>query len=162
MLDTLTQDLRFGARQVSRAPGFAVIAIVTLALGIGANTAVFTLTHALLLRTLPVRDPGELVQLTLGLNAPKRGGSDAPLNSPLIEAIQKQSRSLHDIFAWCVYDFPFKDGSINSGIHGAIISGNAFQSLGIHPAAGRLITPADDQSGGGPDGLAAVSAIASG
>jgi len=63
--DSLGQDVRFAARQIMRAPGFAAVAILTLALGIGANTAVFTLTHALLLRTLPVRDPGELVRLLL-------------------------------------------------------------------------------------------------
>jgi hypothetical protein len=156
LLDSLAQDLRFATRQISRAPGFATVAIVTLALGIGANTAVFTLTHALLLRTLPVRDPGELVRLTIDLGAPKGDGHDAPLNLPLIESIQNQSRSFHGIFAWCVYDFPFKDDAVNGGIHGAIVSGNAFQSLGISPAVGRLLSPADDQSGGGPDGLAAV------
>jgi predicted permease len=156
LLDSLAQDVRFAARQVSRAPGFAAVAIVTLALGIGANTAVFTLTHALLLQILPVRDPGELVRLTIDLSATRADGGNAPLNLPLIEAIERQSRSFHDVFAWCVYDFPFKDGTVNSGIHGAIVSGNAFQSLGVHPAAGRLLTPADDQSGSGPDGLAAV------
>jgi predicted permease len=155
-LDTLGLDLRFAARQMMRAPGFAAVAILTLALGIGANTAVFTLTHALLLRTLPVRDPGELVRLSMDLSATESDGHNAPLNLPIIEAMRKQSHTLHDIFAWCVYDFPFKDGSVNGGIHGAIVSGNAFASLGVLPAAGRLLTPADDQDGGGPDGLAAV------
>jgi predicted permease len=154
--DTLGQDVRFAARQMMRAPGFAAVAILTLALGIGANTAVFTLTHALLLRTLPVRDPGELVRLSMDLSATETDGDNAPLNLPIIEAIRKQSHSLHDIFGWCVYDFPFKDGSVNGGIHGAIVSGNAFASLGVLPAAGRLLMPADDQAGGGPDGLAAV------
>jgi len=155
-LDALAQDIRYGARQLKHAPGFAFIAVLTLALGIGANTAVFTLTHALLLSTLPVRDPGELVRLAIDLRGSEINGRNAPLNLPIIEAIEKQSRSFHGIFAWCVYDFPFKDGSINNGIHGAIVSGNAFESLGMHPAAGRLLTPADDQPGGGPDGLAAV------
>ncbi|HEX3471210.1 MAG TPA: ABC transporter permease [Silvibacterium sp.] len=155
-LERILQDVRFAWRQILRAPGFAVVAILTLALGIGANTAVFTLTHALLLRTLPVRDPGELVRLTLDLSAIDKNGHDAPLNLPFLDAIQKQSRSLHDVFAWCVYDFPFKDGNVNGGIHGAIVSGNAFEALGVRPAAGRLLTPADDQAGGGPDGLAAV------
>jgi predicted permease len=154
--DALDQDIRYGARQLKHAPGFALIAVLTLALGIGANTAVFTLTHALLLSTLPVRDPGELVRLAINLRGNEINSRNAPLNLPIIEAIEKQSRSFHGIFAWCVYDFPFKDGSINSGIHGAIVSGNAFESLGMHPAAGRLLTPADDQPGGGPDGLAAV------
>lgn len=156
LVDELVQDVRFATRQIVRAPGFAIIAILTLGLGIGANTAVFTLTHALLLQTLPVRDPGELVRLAIDLSAVDKNGHDAPLNLPIIEAIEKQSHSVHDVFAWCVYDFPFRDGGLNSGIHGAIVSGNAFDSLGIQPAAGRLLTPADDQKGGGSDGLAAV------
>jgi predicted permease len=154
-VDALIQDIRFGARQIRHSPGFALIAILTLSLGIGANTAVFTLTHALLLKTLPVRDPGELVRLTISMSA-ERNGRNAPLNLPIIEFIHAHSRSFHGIFAWCVYDFPFKDGVINSGIHGAILSGNAFQSLGVKPALGRLLTPADDEQGGGSDGLAAV------
>jgi predicted permease len=156
VLDTLGQDIRFAARQMVRAPAFATVAILILALGIGANTAVFTLTHALLLSTLPVREPGELVRLAIDLSATQTNSHDAPLNLPFIEAIQKQSHSFHDIFAWCVYDFPFKDGTVNSGIHGAVVSGNAFEALGVLPAAGRLLSPADDQPGGGPDGLAAV------
>jgi predicted permease len=156
VVDTLGQDIRFAVRQMIRAPAFAAVAVLILALGIGANTAVFTLTHALLLSTLPVRDPGELVRLAIDLSATQTDGHDAPLNLPIIEAIQKQSHSFHDIFGWCVYDFPFKDGGINSGIHGAVVSGNAFEALGVHPAAGRLLNPADDQPGGGPDGLAAV------
>jgi predicted permease len=155
-LDALVQDIRFGARQMKHAPGFALVAVLTLALGIGANTAVFTLTHALLLSTLPVRDPGELVRLTMDVSAAETNGRNAPLNLPIIEAIENQSHSFHGIFAWCVYDFPFKDGGVNRGIHGAIVSGNAFESLGIRPAVGRLLIPADDQPGGGPDGLAAV------
>jgi putative ABC transport system permease protein len=155
-VDAIVQDVRFGARQMKRAPGFALIAILTLALGIGANTAVFTLTHALLLSALPVRDAGELVRLTMDLSAAGANAHNAPLNLPIIEFLEKKTRSLHGIFAWCVYDFPFKDGNVNSGIHGAIVSGNAFDSLGVRPAAGRLLTPADDQPGGGPDGLAAV------
>jgi predicted permease len=155
-VERVLQDARFAVRQIIRSPGFAVIAILTLGLGIGANTAVFTLTHALLLQTLPVRDPGELVRLAIDLGATESNDQDAPLSVPMIEAIQRQSRTVHDVFGWCVYDFPFRDGNVNSGIHGAVVSGNAFAALGVRPAAGRLLTPADDQPGGGPDGLAAV------
>ena len=155
-VDGLLQDARYALRQLRGSPGFTLTAVLTLALGIGANTAVFTLTHALLLRTLPVRQPGELVRLAIDLSATRADARDVPLNLPIIEAIQKQSRSMHDVFAWCVYDFPFRDGSFNGGIHGTIVSGNAFQALGTRPAAGRLLTPADDQPGGGSDGLAAV------
>jgi predicted permease len=155
-LDTIAQDIRFATRQIVRAPGFAIVAIATLALGIGVNTAVFTLTDALLLRTLPVPDPGELVRLAIDLSSVQNDGHNAPLNLPFIEAIRKQSSSFHGVFGWCVYDFPFNDGAVNSGIHGAIVSGNAFESLGLHAAVGRLLTPADDEPGGGPDGIAAV------
>ena len=158
LLSRLFQDVRFAWRQVLRARGFALIAVLTLALGIGANTAVFTLTHALLLSTLPVRDPGELVRLSINMGSGGAGGDDsnAGLSLPMVTAIQKQTRTLHDVFGWCVYDFPFRDGIVNSGIHGAVVSGNAFAALGTHPIAGRLLLPEDDRPGGGPDGLAAV------
>ena len=64
---------------------------------------------------LPVRDPGELVRLAIDLSETQTDSQNAPLNLPIIEAIQRQSHSFHDLFGWCVYDFPFKDGSINSG-----------------------------------------------
>ena len=155
-VERVLQDIRFATRQIVRAPGFAVIAILTLGLGIGANTAVFTLTHALLLQTLPVRDPGEVVRLAIDLGVTQNNSHDAPLSLPMIEGIQRQSRTVHDVFGWCVYDFPFRDGDVNGGIHGAVVSGNAFQALGLRAAAGRLLTEADDQTGGGPEGLAAV------
>src|SRR5579863_3841479 len=62
-LDSLWQDVRYGARTLRKSPGFTAIAVLTLALGIGANTAIFTMTNGLMLRTLPVRDPGNLVEL---------------------------------------------------------------------------------------------------
>ena len=156
LLNELLQDIRFGWRQLKRAPGFAVIAILTLTMGIGANTAVFTLTHALLLSTLPIPKPGALVRLAIDMNAEQSDSHDVPLSLPMIEEIQRQSHTLQDVFAWCVYDFPFRDGTVDGGIHGALVSGNAFDALGLEPAAGRLLLPADDQPGGGPDGIAAV------
>lgn len=155
-LETLWQDVRFASRQVRRTPGFAVTAILTLALGIGANTAIFTLTHALLLSNLPVPDPGQLVRLTIDLHAPNGDANNSPLNVPLIQAAQQRARSFSGVFGWCVYDFVLRDDGVIHGRRGAIVGGNAFQALGIRPAAGRLLTPADDQPGGGPDGWAAV------
>lgn len=155
-LDRLGQDIRYATRQLVRAPGFAVTAILTLALGIGANTAIFTLTHALLLSSLPVRDPGQLVRLAMDFHMGTDRSRNEPLNLPFIEMTQQRARSFSGVFAWCVYDFVFRDGDVIGGRRGAIVGGNAFQVLGIHPAAGRLLTPADDQPGGGPDGWAAV------
>ncbi|HEY3991212.1 MAG TPA: ABC transporter permease [Acidobacteriaceae bacterium] len=156
-LERLAQDIRFALRQIRRAPGFAVVAILTLALGIGANNAVFTLTHALLLQGLPIPDPNRLVRLSLDLRgANPADGADAPLNLPLIQAIGRRAHSFSGVFGWCVYDFVPPRGEGRDEIRGAIVSGNAFQVLGVRPAAGRLLTPADDQPGGGPDGWAGV------
>lgn len=156
-LERLLQDIRFAIRQIRRAPGFALIAILTLALGIGANNAVFTLTHALLLSNLPIPGPDQLVRLSLDLRgANPADGTDAPLNLPLIQAIGRRAHSFSGVFGWCVYDFIPQRGQGPDDLRGAIVSGNAFQVLGVRPAAGRLLTPADDQPGGGPDGWAAV------
>jgi hypothetical protein len=156
-LERLLQDLRFAMRQIHRAPGFALIAILTLALGIGANNAVFTLTHALLLEGLPIPKPDQLVRLSIDLTgAAPDAPSDAPLNLPMIEAIRRRSHTIRAAFGWCVYDFPLAEKTGIHGIHGAAVSGNAFQTLGVRPALGRLLAPADDQPGGGPDGWAAV------
>jgi hypothetical protein len=80
VLEELVQDARYALRQLRISPGFTLTALLTLALGIGANTAVFTLTHALLLRTLPVRDPGELVRLAINMTAVRADAEDVPLN----------------------------------------------------------------------------------
>lgn len=152
--ERLWQDVWFATRQILRAPGFAMVAILTLALGIGANTAIFTLTHALLLSSLPVPDPGQLVRLAIDFHAPD--GKNAPLNLPLIEMLQRRAHALSGVFGWCVYDFVLKDNGVSQGRRGAVVSGNAFQVLGLHAAAGRLLVPADDQPGGGPDGWAAL------
>jgi predicted permease len=155
-LERLVQDLRFATRQIRRAPGFAPIAILTLALGIGANNAVFTLTHALLLQNLPVAEPVWLVRLTLRLSDSDPDDDNAPLNLPMMQAIARRAHSFSGVFGWCVYDFVPPRGENRDDIRGAIVSGNAFQVLGVQPAAGRLLTPADDQPGGGPDGWAGV------
>ena len=155
-LERLLQDVRFALRQIARAPGFAVIAILILALGIGANNAVFTLTHALLLRSLPVARPEELVRLALEFPDADARSKNVPLNLPFIEAIGSRAHSFNGVFGWSVYDFVFKDGADIHGIHGATVSGNTFAVLGLKPAAGRLLNARDDQPGGGPDGWAAV------
>jgi predicted permease len=156
-LERLLQDLRFAMRQIRRAPVFALIAILTLALGIGANNAVFTLTHALLLSGLPVADPDRLVRLAIDLKgAGADAPSDAPLNLPMLQALGRRSHSFSGIFGWSIYGFRPQRGDTRRGILGATVSGNAFQVLGIRPAAGRLINAADDQPGGGPDGWAGV------
>ena len=147
-VERMVQDVRFALRQIARAPGFAVIAILILALGIGANNAVFTLTHALLLRNLPVAKPEELVRLALEFPDDDARSKNVPLNLPFMEAIGSRARSFNGVFGWSVYDFVFKDGAEIHGIHGATVSGNTFEVLGLKPAAGRLLHAGDDRPGG--------------
>jgi len=154
-LDRLGQDIRYATRQMLRAPGFAATAILTLALGIGANTAIFTLTHALLLSSLPVRDPGQLVRLAMDFHENEHSRNQ-PLSVPFMQYIQRRTQTMTGIFGWSTYDFVLADRGTSRGVRGAVVSGNTFESLGLHPAAGRLLEPADDQPGGGPDGWAAV------
>ncbi len=155
-IDRLAQDLRFAARQILRAPSFALIAILTLALGIGANTAIFSLTHALLLSTLPVPAPDQLVRLAIDLHNPRAEANNAPLNVPFVQFLSEHAQTFRGVFGWSVYDFVFTEAGASRGFRGAIVSGNAFQVLGVRPVAGRLLTPADDQPGGGPDGWSTV------
>ncbi|HEX3837885.1 MAG TPA: permease prefix domain 1-containing protein, partial [Steroidobacteraceae bacterium] len=133
-LERLLQDLRFATRQIRRAPGFALIAILTLALGIGANNAVFTLTHALLLQGLPIPDPDRLVRLATHLPGPSGEYMDLGLSLPMIQTFQQRSHTIRGAFGWCVYDFPLTEKNGVHGIHGAVVSGNAFQTLAVRPA----------------------------
>ncbi|HTZ89582.1 MAG TPA: ABC transporter permease, partial [Alloacidobacterium sp.] len=155
-LDEMMQDIRFATRQSARKPGFALVAILTLTLGIGANTAIFTLTHALLLSGLPVPDAGRLVRVVIHVRGGKREMNNVPLSLSMIEFVQRRADAFSGVFGWSVYDFVLKDNGVSRGRRGAVVSGNAFDVLGLHAAAGRLLSPADDQPGGGPDGWAAV------
>src|SRR3984885_1224727 len=157
-LERLLQDLGFAMRQIGRARGFALIAILTLALGIGANTAVFTLTHAMLLSSVPVTEPDRLVRLAIDLTDadPTDDDSDLPLSLPMMQELNGRAKSFDGVFGWSIYAFRPQKSDDRRTILGATVSGNAFQVLRLHAAAGRLIQPADDQPGGGPDGWAAV------
>jgi len=155
-MESVWADVKFAARQLWNSPAFAATAVLTLALGIGANTGIFTLMHALLLKSLPIPEPDRLVRIALDIDSPNGVVSDQPLNAFLLQSIQRHSKTLSGSFGWTPFDFVLKE---DTGLHiysGAVVSGNAFQVLGVTPAAGRLLTPADDQRGGGPDGWAAV------
>jgi len=155
-LESIWADAKFAMRQLAKSPAFAATAVLTLALGIGANTGIFTLTHALLLQSLPIPEPERLVRIALDIDTPNGMVSDQPLNAFLLQSIQRHSKTLSGLFGWAPYDFVLKEDTGSRIYSGAVVSGNTFQVLGIIPAAGRLLTPADDQRGGGPDGWAAV------
>ncbi|HEX3473064.1 MAG TPA: ABC transporter permease, partial [Silvibacterium sp.] len=155
-LESVWADVKFALRQLVKSPAFTATAVLTLALGIGANTGIFTLTRALLLKSLPVPDPDGLIRIALDVDSPNGFVNDVELNVFLIHSIQKHTNSFSGVFGWAPYDFVLKEDTGERIYSGAVVSGNAFQALGITPAAGRLLTPEDDQRGGGPDGWAAV------
>lgn len=155
-LETLWQDARFALRQLRKSPGFALTAILTLALGIGATTGIFSLTRALLFDPLPIPDPGSLVRISLVLNNPGGTVPDMPLNSFMIDSLRRHATALSGIFGWSPYFFVLKEDTGLQIYDGAMVSGSTFQVLGLRAAAGRLLTPDDDRPGGGPDGWAAV------
>ena len=145
LMDELAMDLRIGLRQITRNPGFAAIAVVTLALGIGANTALFSIFNSLILRPLPVRDPGSLALLTNG-----------SWSYPIWNEIAARETELFDgAFAWSVQRFDLSASGQTEPVDGAYVSGRLFDVLGVTASRGRMITPADD-GGAAPDGPVAV------
>lgn len=152
--DNLVRDLHFGLRQLQRSPGFAVTAILTLALGLGANTAIFSLINALLLRPLPVPHADRLAIISL-----KDSNEDSPrygLNTPIVRTLEKH----HEIFQYLAASFSVnlqvRSTSGNQQIPGIMTSGQYFQATEVPPLRGRYLTVADDQEKGSPSGFAAV------
>jgi predicted permease len=157
-LELLRQDAGYALRQFRQSPSFVLISVLTLTLGIGANTAIFTLMNSLWLQSLPVKDPGSLVLIGVQANNPTPIAQSAmPVMSlPMIESLERHTRSFSGIFGWCDYGADLLENDITHTYPGTIVSGNIFDVLGVRPAAGRLLTAADDQPGGGPDGWAVV------
>ncbi|TAM83978.1 MAG: ABC transporter permease [Acidobacteria bacterium] len=144
-LETLLQDLRYGLRQLRRNPGFTAVAVLTLALGIGANTAIFSLIDAVMLRTLPVTKPDELMQVQY--HDPRWSGQGGNFTNSLWEQVRDQQDVFSGVFAWSQTRFDLAGGGAVHMVNGIWVSGGFFNSLGLHPAAGRLITASDDRRG---------------
>src|SRR3989441_6341249 len=149
-MERLLQNILLGIRSLRRTPGFALTAIVTLALGIGLGTAVFTVADALLLRRLPVRDQDRLV--VLWGEAPDRG-FDYPLRLDEAREFARRTRSLAQV-AFFGYEgawpMPIRDGERIARLRGAIVSGEFFDVLGVQPSLGRALHAADDVVGAAP------------
>src|SRR6266478_6256808 len=147
-MQTVWQDARYGLQVLAKNPGFSLIAILTLALGIGANTAIFSLLNQVLLRRLPVRNPSELV--VLKSPGPKRGhvwsdGDDSEIFSyPLYKGLAKNTAVFDGVMAR--YEFAASiasHGQTDRG-SGELVTGNYFEVLGVRSALGRVLSPADD------------------
>jgi len=155
-MSTILQDLRYALRQLRRSPGFAITAILTLALGIGANTAIFSLLDQALLRSLPVRDPQRLVVLE-GTGDAWRGHSSSYggdiasyFSYPMYRDLKSQakSRGLEDLLATSKAAFDISFRNATELTEGEIVSGNYFSLLGTRPYRGRLLTASDDTTPG--------------
>ena len=143
-IETLWRDIRYGARQFRMNPLFTAVAILSLALGIGANTAVFTLLDQLVLRLLPVKDPQRLVMIWS--TGPHFGGNSGAraASYPMYQDFQRQAKAFE--FVFCRMETPSSitiDGGTER-VGGELISGNYFQALGVGPALGRVFSPAAD------------------
>jgi putative ABC transport system permease protein len=149
VLETLAQDVRYGLRQLQRSPGFTAVAVLTLALGIGVNTAIFSLIDAVMLRTLPVEKPGELYQVQVG-NADEGGGGsggESRLTTEMWEQLRDQRDVFASTFAWALTHFDLAERSTTRGVNGLWVSGSFFRALGLRPVAGRLVADSDDRPG---------------
>ena len=155
-MNALLQDIRYGLRMLAKSPGFAVVAILTLALGIGANAAIFQLIDAVRLRTLPVRDPSTIAIIHNNMHQWGSGNFNGPYSEftfPLWEQIQQRQQAFSSIAVWGAHTFDLAKGGEVDNAHGIFVSGEFFQTLSVQPILGRLISDADDQKGcaGGVD-----------
>lgn len=146
LIESVIQDLRYGLRMLRKSPTFTAVALLTLALGIGANTAIFSLIDAVMLRTLPVDEPQALLQLKTE-NPRRPGAASGGFTNPLWEQIRGQQDVFSDLFAWSEGRFDLAQGGAVRLAHGMWVSGNFFSALRLRPAAGRLIAPSDDYRG---------------
>ncbi len=154
-LETLWSDLRFGARLLRFNPVFAGAAILSLALGIGANTAIFQLLDAVRLRTLPVKNSQEITRIAIE----QRGGRSGDFTSRYSDLtyaiwmeIHAQQQAFSNVFAWSPTQFNIAPSGEAHNVQGLWVSGEFFQTLALEPAAGRLLNSADDTEGCSPGG----------
>ena len=145
------QDIRYAVRTLRAAPAFTAVAFASLALGIGANTAIFELIDAVRLRNLPVPHPEQLARIQIRGGNSNIGLSDEPfqLTYPLFREIRRQQQAFSKVLAWNSGgdSFILGEGAQARYVPGIEVSGDFFATLGIQPAAGRLLTAADDQPG---------------
>ncbi len=156
---TLMQDVRFALRQLRKTPGFTITVLVTLALGIGANAAIFTLVNAVLLRSLPVGDPKTLVRVgdsndcCVGFGTHDNGDYSL-FPTAVYEEMKKSTPELEELAA-IQAGFEWRPVTVRRDVAGAearslmgeYVSGNYFRTFGLRPAAGRLLTDSDDVKG---------------
>ncbi len=155
-LESVWQDVRYAVRMLSKSPGFFLVAVLTLGLGIGANTAIFSIVNSLLLRPLPVPEPDRLV--TISSDTAVRFGftAGAGWNYPMWDRLRQRAEAFDGALAFTAERFNLAPGGERQPVDGLYVSGEFFTTVGVPALLGRTFTPADDVRGGGPDGPVAV------
>ncbi len=144
-MENLWQDIKYGSRMLLHNPGFTLVAALSLALGIGANTTIFSLVNALLLRALPVEDPGELVWVyTSDFSGPPYGTSSYP---DFLD-FRGKGEAFSGVLASSSQPLSMSSDGVTERVLGEIVTGNYFTLLGVKPALGRTFLPEEDQSPG--------------
>jgi predicted permease len=164
-MNSILQDVRYAIRMLVKSPGFTAIAVLTLALGIGANTAIFSLIDAVMLKTLPVKHPEQLVLLSWDTNkwpgsfGQTGGDSSLSFSYPAFEEFSQQNHVLSDVFAFVPLGFTPQNTTVSFNgeptlANGMMVTGNFFSGLGVTPLLGRTISNTDE-----PEGAARVAVI---
>ncbi len=154
--DSVWQDVRLALRLVRRSPGFAAIVVVTLALGIGANAAIFGVVNSLLLRPLPVADPYRLVTISYDAAIARGYTAGHGWTGAMWKALQPHVERFDGALAWTPARFDLAPSGERQLAEGLFASGGYFATLGVPAMLGRTFTAADDRPGGGTDGPVAV------
>lgn len=155
-MDTIWQDVRLALRMMHRSPGFTATIVLTLALGIGANAAIFGVVNSLLLRPLPVADPHRLVTISSDTALARGYTSGFGWSFAMWNALQPHASLFDGAIAWTPTRFDLADGGERQPVEGIFASGGYFATLGVAAMRGRTFTAADDRPGGGADGPVAV------
>jgi len=142
-VEHIGQDVRYALRMFGRTPGFTAVVVITLALGIGANTAVFSLINAALLKMLPVKDPEQLVQF---IKIRPTDGEIDGFSYPEFERFQRETQTFSGLLAFAgLGDVNIEMNGHGEIANGQVVSSNYFSTLGVSAVLGRTIQPADDQ-----------------
>jgi predicted permease len=155
----MIQDLRYACRSLVKTPGFTIVAVLTLALGIGANAAIFQLIDAVALRPLPIAKPHELVEVRIAGGNPGFGITEGPyaeLTRPVWNLLKEHQQALDGLFAWSHGGVAVGERSNFHFANSLSVSGDFFRTLGVVPHRGRLIGPADEATSC-PSRIAVVS-----
>ena len=157
-MHTLWQDVRYGLRMLAKKPGFTAIAVLTLALGIGANTAIFSLIDAVMLKNLPVTHPEQLVLFKWDTHkwpphfTQTGGDSSLSFSYPAFQQFQAQNQAMASVFAFVPLGFSVQNVTVGLNgeptlAYGEMVTGEYFSGLGVTPLLGRTITEEDEQPG---------------